>query len=146
MRQINDIVIHCSDSPNGRNYREKDINQWHIDRGEWGPSPSGVYCGYHWVICIDGVIEAGRLPDEVGCHCPPNGHSLGICMVGKDRFTQVQWDSLKALIQGLKTQFPQATITGHYEHDSAKVQGKTCPNFDVPSYIVDFIPDDAHIL
>ena len=49
------IVIHCSDTPNGRPNTAADIHQWHLARG-W----SGV--GYHYGICVDGKVGVGRWP------------------------------------------------------------------------------------
>jgi hypothetical protein len=42
--------------------------------------------------------------------------------------------------------YPIVAVKGHYEWPSGKAQGKTCPNFDVPSWFIDKIPDDKNIL
>lgn len=144
MRAINDIVIHCSDSPDGRDDSIEDINEWHKKR--FPPSESGVYCGYHWVIRLDGKVESGRLINEVGAHCPPNGKSIGICLIGTDKFKQAQWDSLRVLVERLKKEFPQAAVTGHRDHESGKKQGKTCPNFDVAAWAKTYEPNPNNIL
>lgn len=125
MRKITEIIIHCADTPNGKEFHNTDIDRWHKERG-W----TGI--GYHWVICIDGTVEAGRKPDVVGAHAEGhNSKSLGICLIGKDKFTPAQWDSLAYLVKGLTREFPTAVAKGHYQVDK---HGKTCPNFDVPKW------------
>ena len=137
MRKITEIIIHCADTPNGKEFHAKDIDAWHRERG-W------QMIGYHWVICIDGTVEGGRSPEMVGSHAEGhNARSLGICLIGKDKFTPAQWSSLKALVDGLISEF-NCPVIGHYE---VAKNGKTCPNFDVRSWVADgYIPDDKNIL
>ncbi len=121
------ITIHCSDSPNGKPY---DIEKIRIDHEKRGFSD----VGYHAVIQPDGLVQPGRPTIEVGAHV--EGHNtgnLGVCMVGDTRFSQAQFDSLKKLIRSWWFEFPHIEeweIYGHYEWDSAKKQGKTCPNMN----------------
>lgn len=138
MRQITEIILHCADTPNGKEFHAADIDRWHKERGWQG-------IGYHWVIAVDGVVEAGRKPEVVGSHAAGhNSKSLGICLIGKDRFTQAQWDSLAYLVKGLYREFPGAAIKGHYE---VADNGKTCPNFDVRSWWADgCTPDERNLL
>jgi len=130
MRNITQIVVHCSASPDFQNIGFKEINQWHLDKGWKGPS--GVGCGYHWIIRRNGVVETGRMPNEKGAHVQGhNANSVGICLIGTHEFDQSQFTSLKRIIEALKEEFPGATVHEHREFDTAKVQGKTCPNFSV---------------
>lgn len=64
--------------------------------------------GYHYVILngnggSDGEIKAGRDEEVVGAHAKTEGrnfHSVGICLVGKDTFTDKQKDALvKKLVE-----------------------------------------------
>lgn len=128
MRQIREIIIHCSATPGGRDYTVADIDRWHKARGF-------KMIGYHYVICRDGSIEQGRPLEMVGAHCKGhNARSIGICYIGgldrkgrpKDTRTPAQKDSLWALVQALLKQFPNATIHGHNEFAN-----KACPCFDV---------------
>ena len=120
MREINEIIIHCADTPNGKPFHASDIDAWHRERG-WNE------IGYHWVIVLDGAIEAGRHPDKIGSHAEGhNAHSYGICMIGKDRFTKPQWDALELLVRRLHGEYPEARIIGHRD---VATNGKTCPNF-----------------
>lgn len=129
MRQINEIIIHCAATPEGRNFTVADIDQWHKQRGWRG-------IGYHFVIYIDGSVHKGRSVDEVGAHClNHNAHSIGVCYIGgctadgkrpKDTRTPAQKAALRRLVGELKKQYPQASVHGHCEFAN-----KACPAFDV---------------
>lgn len=138
MRKIDLAVIHCADTPNGKEFHASDIDQWHKERG-W------TKIGYHYVICVDGTIETGREPNEVGAHAEGyNANSMGICLIGKDMFTPAQWDNLKAMILNLQAMYPGIKVVGHYQ---VAHNGKTCPNFDVQKWLADgLVADAAHIL
>jgi N-acetylmuramoyl-L-alanine amidase len=138
MRKIKEILIHCSASSFGD---ASDIDQWHKERG-W----SGI--GYHYVILNgfrdkgkdtpsdDGFIEAGRPIEKMGAHCSGhNRNTIGICLIGVDKFTDKQRESLKSLLNGLKVVFNLTNddIKGHYEYSS-----KSCPNFNVEEYLQEF--------
>jgi len=125
-RTIDKIIIHCADTPNGRETHASDIDRWHKERG-WR------CIGYHFVVCLDGSVELGRPVDEVGAHCyGQNRHSIGICMIGDDQFTQAQWDALHRLLADLGLRYADATVHGHREFSS-----KTCPNFDVSVWLTE---------
>lgn len=126
MRWINKIIVHCSDTPFGRDDGAKEINSWHKAQG-W------VGIGYHFVIRLDGTIEKGRPISKVGAHCKgQNLHSIGVCYIGgrdengnyADTRTPAQKESLYILLWGLAGQY-KAPIYGH--RDFAKV---ACPCFD----------------
>lgn len=75
-RTIREIIIHCSATPEGRNYTVEDIRRWHRQQG-WSD------IGYHYVIYRDGTIHEGRNVDIAGAHCVNhNAHSIGICYIG----------------------------------------------------------------
>jgi N-acetylmuramoyl-L-alanine amidase len=120
------IVIHCSDSPQGRGDNAETIDRWHKERG-W----SGI--GYHFVILEDGTIEAGRDIDKQGAHAKGYNHYIGICLIGIDKFTDKQFESLKALVSGLMENYDimPNKVLGHYQVDK---HGKTCPNFDIVEF------------
>jgi len=137
MRPVNHIVIHCSDSPNGRDDRADDIRRWHTD-----PPPAGRGWhrpGYHFVVCVDGIIE--QLvhvnsdqyiePSEIANGVRGyNSNSVHICMIGTDKFTQAQWDALHTLLADCARSWPDAALVGHRDLDAHK----TCPNIDVTHY------------
>lgn len=119
------IVVHCSDTENGKTVSIEAMTADHISRG-FG------WIGYHAVIQPDGIAVWTREPDEMGCHVGGfNTGSIGICLAGRELFTVKQLDTLRyvwlTLCQRFSTISPWE-VYGHYEFDSAKVQGKTCPN------------------
>lgn len=130
MRPISKIIIHCSATPDVMDVGFEEINGWHLQRGF--KSPTGVNCGYHFVIRKNGVVEVGRMIDEIGAHVSgENEFSIGVCVVGTHDFNQSQIHSLRRVVDGLLGQYPAAKVYGHREFPSAKAKGKTCPNMDV---------------
>lgn len=128
MRDIKMVVLHCSDSDDSLDYGFKEINQWHKERGF--VSPSGINCGYHYIIRRNGSIELGRPEEEIGAHVKGyNSKSLGICWIGRKQMSDKQLDTALKLIKSLivthKVDIDK--VFGHYELDS----GKTCPNLDM---------------
>ncbi len=127
MRQIKEIIVHCADTPEGRDDKAADIKRWHKAQG-WSD------IGYHYVIDIDGTIEPGRPLETAGAHCTGhNANSIGICYVGgcdanmkpKDTRTDEQKAALLLLLKYLVAKYPGAKIYGH--KDFAQ---KACPSFD----------------
>lgn len=124
MSNINYIVVHCSDSPQGRGDTAATIHKWHVERG-W----SGI--GYHYVVLEDGTVERGRPHYWTGAHVKNhNSDSLGICLIGRDSFTEEQFLALRGLINLLKLSYPRAEVLGHRDLDG----NKSCPNFDVKEW------------
>lgn len=131
-RQITEIIIHCSATPEGKDYTVKDIDSWHRARGF-------NQIGYHWVIYRDGSIVPGRDESVIGAHCTGhNAKSIGICYIGgmdsgnknpKDTRTPEQKEALLHLLELKKAQYPNATIHGHYEFAA-----KACPSFRIDEY------------
>ena len=128
MRNINKIIVHCSATPEGKNFTVKQIDACHRQRGFNG-------IGYHFVIYLDGSIHVGRALAKAGAHCKGyNAHSIGVCYIGgvatdgktpKDTRTDAQKASLVKLITELRQQFPNASVHGHREFAN-----KACPCFD----------------
>lgn len=116
-RVITKLVIHCSDSKTGD---VNTIDRWHRERG-WSK------IGYHYIITRDGSIQKGRDEEEVGAHVEGhNKNSLGICLVGVDQFTDLQYSSLRSLVLYLLGSYGLGleAVRCHYEFNP----GKTCPN------------------
>lgn len=127
-RNIKEIIIHCSATPEGKDFTTAQIKQWHLARGF-----SDI--GYHYVIYRDGSIHTGRAESVSGAHC--TGHniiSIGVCYIGgvasdgktpKDTRTDAQKAALVKLLKQLKAKYPQAKIYPHY-----KFAAKACPCFN----------------
>ena len=128
MRKINEIIVHCAATPEGKNFKAADIDRWHRERK--------MKCiGYHYVVDLDGTVEPGRPESEIGAHClGHNQYSIGVCYVGglaadgkipKDTRTATQKEALLALLKKLRAKYPNASIHGHRDFAA-----KACPSFD----------------
>ena len=121
-KNINLLVVHCSDTENNQSLSAIDIHKMHLEFG-W----DGI--GYHKIIKRSGKIENGRPEYWVGAHVKgKNEISLGVCLIGRDRFTKKQLVSLERVLKKWKTAYPTAKIVGHKDTGKTK---KSCPNFDV---------------
>lgn len=128
MRKIDEIIIHCSATEAGKDFKAKDIDKWHKAKG-W----NGI--GYHFVIDIDGTVEAGRPVEKQGAHClDHNATTIGICYIGglvnkkpTDTRTDAQRQSLRNLVAALRHCYPTIVkVSGHNQYAN-----KACPCFDV---------------
>jgi len=138
LRNIKKIIIHCSDSTFGT---AKLIDTWHTKGNGWSA------IGYHYVICNgqdqkgkyleykDGAIESGRNLDKIGAHARGyNSSSIGICLIGKGDYTQMQLLSLKVVVSDLMLKYDvkKENVIGHRE---IKGVTKSCPTgFDMDRF------------
>lgn len=151
MREIKQLIIHCADTPNGKPFTTADIDAWHYERGfrrtlafRQRQEINLAAIGYHFVIYTNGAVANGRHLDEVGAHVKDwNAKSIGICLIGRDRFSAEQWESLSKNIDGLRMRFPDAGVFGHHDFNP----GKTCPGFDVAAWVAGGLkPLAGHVL
>lgn len=127
-RMINEIIVHCSATPEGKDFTVSDIRRWHKQQG-WSD------IGYHYVVYRNGHVEPGRDVDLGGAHCTNhNTHSIGVCYIGgcakdgktpKDTRTLAQKAALLSLLKDLRELYPKAKIHGHRDFAN-----KACPSFD----------------
>jgi N-acetyl-anhydromuramyl-L-alanine amidase AmpD len=127
MRNINKVIVHCSDSDVDSHDNVETIRGWHIK--ERGFSD----IGYHYIITRDGAIWKGRPVEDVGAHC--RGHnedSIGVCLTGKHQFTARQYASLRSFLGtlGQLYKLEKSDMYGHRDFSA-----KSCPNFDVQEII-----------
>tara|TARA_R110000868_G_scaffold189695_2_gene433111 strand:- start:159778 stop:160152 length:375 start_codon:yes stop_codon:yes gene_type:complete len=123
MRRITKHIIHCSDSEHGD---VEEVRAWHLARGFRD-------VGYHFIIKRSGVVEVGRMMDEVGAHCKGyNAESIGTCLIGIDSFTIQQFNALRKLNATMVRLFPGVKT---YEHNVFN-SSKTCPNFNVKKVLM----------
>ncbi len=119
------LVVHCSDTPDAKDLGAIDIHAMHLSFGWHG-------CGYHRVICRDGTVEQGRPDYWQGAHVYGyNDRSLGVCLIGRRHFADVQFNALETVLRQWLKKYPSAKIVGHRDFPETK---KTCPNFDVASW------------
>lgn len=128
MRPIDEIIVHCTATPEGRAVRVAEIDAWHRARG-W----SGI--GYHRVIGIKGERWAGRPLEAIGAHCENhNARTIGVTYAGgvakdgrtaKDTRTPAQKAALLAELIELRDRFGIKKVSGHNEYAA-----KACPSFN----------------
>lgn len=129
-RRIEEIIVHCTATPEGRAVSVNTIRGWHIGQG-WKD------IGYHWIVLLDGTIAPGRPESQVGSHVAGrNSGTMGVVYVGgvaadgktpKDTRTPAQKAALVALCRALIQRYPAIRkVTGHREYAA-----KACPSFDV---------------
>lgn len=150
MRKINKVIIHCSATPEGRDYTVADIDRWHRERGF-------NEIGYHYVVYRDGSVHTGRDVAKIGAHCKgQNADSIGICYIGgldangkaKDTRTEAQKRALRVLVAKLVKEYPIKEILGHRD-TSPDTDGdgvvephewtKMCPCFDAKEEYKDLL-------
>lgn len=126
-RNIKEIIVHCTATPEGRPVTIKEITNWHKQRGF-------STIGYHYVVMLDGSVQKGRDVNVSGAHCTNhNSISIGVCYVGgcdknmnaKDTRTDAQKRALLDLLKRLRIMYPSAKIYGHRDFAN-----KACPSFD----------------
>ena len=147
MNQLKYLVIHCTDTPEGRPVSKQDIINWHTlpkEKGGRGWSRPG----YADMVMLDGNL-VNLVPHNDDHRVDPweitngaqgiNCVSRHIVYVGgkagkpKDTRTGSQRATLEAYVKGCIAKHPTIRVMGHYQAPNA--QGKTCPNFDVPAWL-----------
>ena len=129
MRQIKEIIVHCSATREGQDISVDTIKDWHVNGRGWSD------IGYHFYIDINGEIHKGIDIARIGAHCSGhNRNSIGVCYCGgveadgktpKDTRTEKQKVALLAVLRTLKAMYPLAVIYSHNEFAN-----KACPSFD----------------
>ena len=130
MRKIDKLIVHCTATPEFKDFDVKDVRDWHVKGNGWSD------IGYHFLIKIDGTVQEGRNMAKTGAHVAGhNKSSIGIAYVGGmdknmeewiDTRTDQQKDSIFNLLMDLKFQFPDAVVYGHNDFTDKKV----CPCFN----------------
>ena len=132
MRRIDEIIVHCTASPEGIPMTVEQIDNIHRHERHWA---NGI--GYHKVIYLDGSVHDGRPIELRGAHCADGGHnrySIGVVYVGgcakdgktpKDTRTEEQKATMLSLLLDLRRMYPKAKIYGHRDFAN-----KACPSFD----------------
>lgn len=157
-RVIDEIIIHCSATAEGRKVSSSSIDAGHKARKfsvYTDTHGKTRYIGYHYIIHLDGRIEACRPESKIGCHTSGhNARSIGICYIGgldsegkfiKDTRTKAQKASLIKLIKDIKSRINTIErVIGHRD-TSPDLNGngiidpyeyiKGCPCFNaIPEY------------
>lgn len=136
-RKITMLILHCTATPEGKDYTVETIRKWHLDRG-WSD------IGYHYVIYRDGSVHCGRDVDLIGAHTVNfNVNSIGICYVGginelgtaKDTRTQAQKDAMNKLVKELLSTY-NLKLDRVFCHN--QFASKACPSFKIEEFRKEF--------
>jgi hypothetical protein len=138
------LVIHCTGTPEGRDYSRNEVRRWFRSRG-W------KHDGYHLLIHLDGkisVLQPLNTDSIIEPHEVANGaksynkNSIHISYVGgteknnlkiaKDTRTELQKYALEVISKYFVLLNPNIGIVGHNQ-----ISNKACPSFDVTSWLTD---------
>lgn len=129
MREINELIWHCTATPRGREVSRAEIDAWHKARG-WRT------CGYHKIVHLDGSVSEGRPIGQVGAHVAGRNHgTLGYVYVGgahptdprlgTDTRTEAQKATMLRLTKEAVDRYGVTVVSGHRDYAA-----KACPSFD----------------
>lgn len=127
MRTIEELIWHCTATPEGREVSVEEIDAWHRARGWRG-------IGYHIVVHLDGSVSSGRPPEKDGAHVRGrNRQTLGYVYVGgldeagepKDTRTLAQKETMEQLTAEAIKHYGIVLVSGHRDYAA-----KACPCFD----------------
>ena len=113
-RKVDEVIIHCSATPEGRNVKVETVRDWHVNGNGWSD------IGYHFFIELDGSIKKGRPINRQGAHTKgKNKGTIGLCYAGgtdsrggaKDTRTDKQKASIVELLSFLSIVEMIAKIT-----------------------------------
>lgn len=137
MREIEEIILHCTATKPDQNITAAVIDRWHRKRG-W---KNGI--GYHFVVLRNGVVEQGRPLDLGRAHCKGrNSRSIGIAYCGginaagkpENNLTAAQDIAIRNLVLVLRAMYGTLELHGHNEYSS-----KACPSFNVQEVYQDLV-------
>lgn len=118
MRTINEIILHCTDTPSDTTVDS--IRAYHKSFG-WSD------IGYHYLIASNGNCYYGRPVEKVGAHCKGhNKYSIGVAYIGKSP-TTLQLIGMAHICNILRRKYniSRGSISLHCDYNPHK----TCPNF-----------------
>jgi N-acetylmuramoyl-L-alanine amidase len=153
MGQLKYLVIHATDTPNGREVSKADITLWHT-----GPKSQGhrgwSRVGYSDLIQLDGTLinliefDQDNIVDnwEISNGAKGfNGVARHVVYAGggngEDTRTQPQLEALEAYVKYMVLRHPQIIVIGHNQ-----ISTKKCPSFDVTYWLRSICIDEKHIM
>lgn len=148
MRHIDEIIVHCTATSEGREVTVDELRHWHTDPKPKGRGWSDI--GYHYLIHLDGKVSECRPIEITGAHVKGhNDNTIGVVYSGgvsandvkiaKDTRTDAQKVALLKLLNKLIRKYSIVKISGH--HDYAN---KACPSFSARREYADLlsVPQD----
>ena len=178
MRSIDgvvDVVVHCAGTPNGSlrfqllcDNPRYSIDHWHrlhrwyrSEAARLALRPELYSAAYHEAIYPDGTHELGRGYLEIGPHAGGryssvpglNARSIGLCLMGTDKFTEAAWLTLRARVEAAMVRHPIDRISGHRDNRDREKEirdgrkPKTCPGFSVDDWLAGgMVPLEDHLI
>lgn len=151
LNRLDYLIIHCSDTPEGKEFTKDDIIRWHTSpvhlKGRGWNRP-----GYSDLVYLDGklvnlipyntddFVDLWEISNGVE---GLNGRSRHICYIGGadkedpkkkvDTRTDAQKHTLEIYVKYTILRHPHIQVLGHSQAPNAK--GKACPSFDVPAWL-----------
>lgn len=147
MAKLNNLVIHCTATPEGRKVSSQEIRAWHTNPVSKG-GRGWKQVGYTDLFHLDGTTErmvANNEDANVDSWEITNGAtgynntSRHVVYVGgvardgktpKDTRTSGQLKAMEAYVKDFHRRFPGVKIIGHNQ-----VAAKACPSFDVQRWL-----------
>ncbi len=137
MSKLKYLVIHCTDTPAGREVTKADIEQWHLKERGWSR------VGYSDLIQLDGTLVNLREFNQDNEIDPweltngakgYNGISRHVVYaggyIGVDTRTEAQKQSLETYVKYMILRNPDIKVIGHNQ-----ISYKQCPSFNVPNWL-----------
>ena len=136
MAKLEFLIIHCTDTPAGREITSAVIRQWHLEERGW------KQVGYSEMVHINGGIETlvnNNNDDLVDPWEITNGavgmnaksrHIVYVGGKGGDTRTTAQKGAMMAFVRDFVKKHPQVRVAGHNQFAA-----KACPSFDVPQWL-----------
>ena len=146
MTRLKYLVIHCTETPEGREVSSADIRRWHTEPVSKG-GRGWKQVGYTDMIHLNGTVER-LVKNNEDAEVDPweitngakgyNSVSRHVVYVGgcdelmrpKDTRTAAQMDAMMRYVRDFHQRFPDVRIIGHNQ-----VSAKNCPCFDVPEWL-----------
>lgn len=156
MKELKYLIIHCTDTPEGREVTGKDIRLWHLSPVSQG-GRGWKQVGYSDIVHLSGKVE-NLVPYNNDNIVDPweitngvlgkNSVSRHVVYAGgkgkdgkpKDTRTPGQKESLKSYVLDFVKRHPHIKVGGHY-HFAAKA----CPCFDVEKWCEEIGVPSANI-
>lgn len=148
MAQLKYLVIHCTDTPAGREIYKADIEQWHIKERGWSR------VGYSDLIHLDGTItnlikfDQDDTVDnwEISNGAKGfNGVARHVCYAGGsngvDTRTHAQKKALEVYVKYMILRHPNIKVVGHNQLSS-----KRCPSFNVAIWLRSIGISNKHLI
>lgn len=140
-KKLKYLIIHCTDTPAGREVTFEDIKQWHLSpksKGGRGWRQIGYSDMFHLDGSIenlianngDGVVDSWEITNGAKGYNAVSRHVVYVGGKGGDTRTGAQKKSMEFFINLMLENHPDVIIIGHNA-----VSGKACPNFNVQEWL-----------